>query len=41
MGDFNDDMFNRLDSRIYSLMSTNGFKQLVSMCQNLRLIGEL
>ena len=30
MGDFNDDMFNRLDSRIYNLMSTNKFKQLVS-----------
>ena len=30
MGDFNDDIFNKLDSRIFNLMSTNGFKQLVS-----------
>ena len=30
MGDFNDDVFNRSDSTILNLMSTNGFKQLVS-----------
>ena len=32
IGDFNDDVFNRLDSRIFNLMSTN---DLNSLCQHL------